>query len=196
MKKLLYINACVRGEDSRTHRLASPILAELEAHYDIDMLDLTDASLAPIGKALFAARGEGKTPAHVIDMARRFAAADRIVIAAPFWDMSFPAILKVFFEHISLVGITFDNNPDGSTRGICQAKRLLLITTRGMEIEDGAPLEQATPYLSALGWLWGIPQIDVISAVGMDMCDEATADTRIADAIGRGITLCKEFIHD
>ena len=30
--------------------------------------------------------------------------------AAPFWDMSFPSALKVFFENMSLFGVTFDNN--------------------------------------------------------------------------------------
>ena len=30
--------------------------------------------------------------------AEAIAQADRILIAAPFWDMSFPAVLKCFFE--------------------------------------------------------------------------------------------------
>ena len=37
--------------------------------------------------------------------ARQFAAADKIVIAAPLWDLSFPAQLKVYLENIYVTGI-------------------------------------------------------------------------------------------
>ena len=40
------------------------------------------------------------------NLARSFAAADLIVIAAPFWDLSFPAALKQYFEQINAIGIT------------------------------------------------------------------------------------------
>ena len=40
-------------------------------------------------------------------LARQFAAADRIVIAAPYWDLSFPAALKQYVEQINVLGITF-----------------------------------------------------------------------------------------
>ena len=53
---------------------------------------------------------QGDVPAEHDDLARRIAAADRIIIAAPFWDMSFPSALKVFFANMSLFGITFDSN--------------------------------------------------------------------------------------
>ena len=38
----------------------------------------------------------------------------------------------------------------------------MFITTRGMEIRTGEPLEQATPYLKALFWLWGIKGFEVV----------------------------------
>ena len=31
----------------------------------------------------------------------------RIVVAAPFWDLSVPAVLKVYIENISADGVTF-----------------------------------------------------------------------------------------
>ena len=36
--------------------------------------------------------------------AHQFKNADRIVIAAPFWDLSFPALLKVYIENVSVQG--------------------------------------------------------------------------------------------
>lgn len=40
--------------------------------------------------------------------AHEFANADLIVIAAPFWDLSIPALLKVYIENIAVDGITFE----------------------------------------------------------------------------------------
>ena len=55
-------------------------------------------------------RNQGIVPAEHTALAKKIAAADRIVIAAPFWDMSFPSALKVFFENMSLFGVAFDTN--------------------------------------------------------------------------------------
>ena len=44
---------------------------------------------------------------HIFDYAKDFAKADTIVIAAPFWDLSFPASLKCYIEAINILGITF-----------------------------------------------------------------------------------------
>ena len=48
-------------------------------------------------------RNQGIVPPEHVALAKKISAADRIVIAAPFWDMSFPSALKVFrrFEPIS-----------------------------------------------------------------------------------------------
>ena len=48
-------------------------------------------------------RNQGIVPPEHVALAKKILAADRIVIAAPFWDMSFPSAWKVFrlFEPIS-----------------------------------------------------------------------------------------------
>lgn len=43
---------------------------------------------------------EKKYDDEMFRYARQFAAADRIVIAAPLWDLSFPAQLKVYLRCI------------------------------------------------------------------------------------------------
>lgn len=64
-------------------------------------------------------------------------------------DISFPSALKVFFENMSLFGITFDTN-DKECYGLCKAEKVMYITTRGMNISTGDSLEQATPYIKAI----------------------------------------------
>ena len=138
MKKLIVINACVREADSRTLRIAEPI------------------------------------------------------ITAPFWDMSFPAALKCFFEQTSLFDITFTDT--GKTCiGLCKAPQMLYITTRGMDIPTGDPREQATPYLKALGSLWNLGEITTISAQNMDYSTPEEIEAKISTATLEGLAIARKW---
>ena len=145
--KLVVINACVRQGESRTLKIAEPVIQALAERYETVRYDLPEMEgIVPLTPALFAARGAGEVPAWAAAAAREIASADRILIAAPFWDMGIPAVLKAFFEQTSLFDVTFTDN--GTTCvGLCRAPKVLFVTTRGMDIPTGDPREQATPYL-------------------------------------------------
>ena len=191
--KLLFINACIRKDDSRTLRLAQPMIDKLKENYEIAEVNLCDSEMRPIISETCSERLNGNISSFDIVRAKKFAEADRIVVAAPFWDMSFPAILKTYFEHISISGITFNTKEDGTTEGNCKSDKLLYITTRGLNIPDNDYRDQATSYLKALGWLWGISKIYTVSAYGLDIIDETSRNGRIVDAIARGLKICEKF---
>lgn len=69
---------------------------------------------------------EKKYDDEMFRYARQFAAADRIVIAAPLWDLSFPAQLKVYLENIYVTGIVTKYSEASEPVGLCRAKRALL----------------------------------------------------------------------
>lgn len=191
MKNLTYINACMRA-GSRTGRIASAIIEELGRKYEVETIDLTQ-NLYPIAdNTTLEDRNKGIVPEEHVVLARKIAAADRIVIAAPFWDMSFPSALKVFFENMSLFGVTFDSN-DKECYGLCNAEKVMYITTRGMDISTGDPLEQATPYIKALSHLWGWGELTVISAQNMDYSSPEEIEEKVRKSIAEGIDICKEF---
>ena len=99
--------------------------------------------------------------------ARQFASADRIVIAAPYWDLSFPAVLKQYLETINVPGVTFFYTPQGFPQGLCRAKELVYVSTAG-----GAyvPNEFGFGYVRALARdFYGIPDVRLVQAVGMDL---------------------------
>ena len=126
MRKLMVIDACMRDEASRTRRILAPLVAELEKRYEIETVRLDGEDYSSVGRRVLAERSGGYVPEETVALARRLAAADRIVIAAPFWDMSFPAILKVFIENMSLYNITFKDSGthfEGDYRG-CGEPRL------------------------------------------------------------------------
>ena len=191
MKNLIYINACMRA-GSRTLRIATPIIEELRKRYKVETVDLTKNLYPAADNYTLEDRNQGIVPQEHVALAKRIAAAGRIVIAAPFWDMSFPSALKVFFENMLLFGVTFDSN-DKECYGLCKAEKVMYITTRGMDIGTGDPLEQATPYIKALSHLWGWGELTVISAQNMDYSSPEEIEERVFKAIAEGLEVCKEF---
>ena len=192
-KKLVVIDACIRQDQSRTWRIAEPIVEALMKRYETTIYHLpVMEGIVPLNPGTFRKRGNGETPQWAIDCARTIAEADRLVIAAPFWDMSFPAVLKAFFEQTSLYDITFADNGKECV-GLCKCDKVLYITTRGMNIKTGEPREQATPYIKALSSLWGLGEMVTIAAQNMDYSSEEENDVRIREAIKEGLRIAETF---
>ena len=192
MKSLVVIDACVRQSDSRTLRIAEPIIEALSKRYNLTRYDLPEMDIVPLNTGLFEERGLGEIPAWAKEAATAIAKADRILIAAPFWDMSFPAVLKCFFEQVSLFDITFTDN--GKTCvGLCKAPKVLYITTRGMNIPTGSFLDQGSPYLRALGALWNLGEMTVLDVHNTDYMSEEELNLQINSTIEEGLELAKTW---
>ena len=191
MKKLFYVDACMR-EGSNTKKIADAVIEELSKRYDIECVRLSEMSFPVVDDAILKERSNGYVPEEYVAMAKKIAAADRLVIAAPFWDMSFPSALKVFLENMSLFNITFNSN-EKECYGLCKAEKVLYITTRGMDISTGDVMEQATPYIKALSRLWGLGELSVISAQNMDYSSEQQKTNKVNAAIAEGLRLCEGF---
>ena len=192
MKKLLYIDACIRDEQSRTKRIATPIIEALKQKYEVQTLVINDLDLSIVKKELITKRNNGDIDPQVMSWAESVRDADRIVIAAPFWDMSIPAALKNFLELCSVFDVTFKSD-DKTCYGNCKAEKMLYITTRGMDIGTGDVLEQGSSYLKALSWLWGIGPLEVVSAQNMDYLSEREIEERISKAISEGLKIAEKF---
>ena len=192
MKKLLYIDSCIRGELSRTKRIAAPIIEKLSERYDVETITINDLDLKPVQFDENRRRAGGIVSEEAVCWANKIKNAERIVIAAPFWDMSIPAALKTFFELCSLFGVTFDSD-DKTCFGLCKAENAMFITTRGMKIKTGDTLEQATPYLKALFWLWGIKGLEVVARENFDYISAEEIEAEIASAIKEGLELAETF---
>ncbi|MDR1415320.1 MAG: NAD(P)H-dependent oxidoreductase [Odoribacteraceae bacterium] len=172
MKNLLFVNACVNRGTSRTYRLARELVALLEGSDDFDTREVTleEEGLQPLTsvtlnrRAALAADGVFSDP--VFRHARQAREADVIVMAAPYWDMGFPALLKVYIEAVSIPGIVYRYGEKGPT-GLCRATKLYYVTTRGGFIDDARDLGFAT--VTELGKLYGIKEVKCISLNGLDI---------------------------
>ena len=93
---ILYLNACVRSE-SRTKRLADHVLTGLNDK-DVKEVRLWELNLPDPDEAFINKRNDLSAKSDfadpIFEYAKDFAAADTILIAAPFWDLSFPAFLN------------------------------------------------------------------------------------------------------
>lgn len=171
MKKLLLIDCCIRKEESRTKRIMDAFLSAVPDDCAVEHLVLTEENLAPLTGDFFAQRQrllENHDYTHPrFRYAKQFAAADIIVIAAPFWDLAFPALLKIYIEQVSLDGITFGADETGLV-GLCRATDMVFLTARG-GFYTGDALEMGSRYLDALHTFFGIGRYRCIAADGMDV---------------------------
>lgn len=178
---ILYINACVR-EESRTKRLAECLLAKMEGN--TEEVRLSDISFPPVDEAFLHERDRliagGDFDNPLFGPARQFAGADRIVVAAPYYDLSFPAALKQYFEQINVLGITFMYTPEGVPKGLCRADKLYYIMTAGGMY---VPEEFGYGYVKALAQnFYGIRDCELIKAVGLDI-DGADAEAIMQESM-------------
>ena len=177
---MIFINACMRDKDSRTLKLARSIIRGCAAQ-EINLSEIED--LVPYTQEHNPTNEE--IDKRFVRMAQKIADSDGVVIAAPFWDMSFPALLKVFLEKLSIQNVMFEDN--GKTcSGIAKCPYMFFVTTRGMYIPDDSDLEQATPYLKALCQLWGIKKFDSVSAYNLDYLSQEEVEDRLEKAIAEG----------
>ena len=165
---ILFINACVMS-DSRTRKLANTLLSKLNG--TVKELVLTELSFPKPDEAFITYRerciAEEDFSDPLFSLAKDFASADTIVIAAPFWDLSFPASLKQYFEQINIPHVTFYYNENGVPCGLCKAKKLYYITTAGGPIFNDS---YGFGYVRELAQtFYGIPEVEMIKAEGLDI---------------------------
>jgi FMN-dependent NADH-azoreductase len=182
MKQLLLIDSCVSThKPSRTRALCEAFLEQFQGHWEIEHIVLERAGLYPLTQSALARRDRQVAAQDFFspefDLARQVAGADGIVVAAPYWDLSFPSLLKLFIEHIMVSGITFHYTDQGPA-GLCRAERLAYITTAGGFIAEP---DWGYGYVAAIAAMLGIGRTDCLSAQGLDI-DGADVAAIMAEA--------------
>ena len=165
---ILFVNACVRKQ-SRTLRLAKQLMDKLDR--EIKEVKLETVEFPIVDEEFINRREELKNAGQYDDpmfsLAKDFAIADMIVIAAPYYDLSFPAMLKQYFEQINVLGVTFTYSDSGVPQGLCKAKSLYYVTTSGGPVISD---DFGFGYVKALAnTFYGIEEVYQIKAEGLDI---------------------------
>ncbi|MBQ9010074.1 MAG: NAD(P)H-dependent oxidoreductase [Clostridia bacterium] len=186
---ILFVNACVR-KNSRTRLLAERVLSLLEGTVtEVKPATVTEPIVSEefiTNRSNATAKGVFDDPAYI--PACQFAQADLIVVAAPYWDLSFPAVLKAYFEQINVLGVTFEYTEDGNPRGLCRAKKLIYVTTAGGPIISDA---YGYGYVKALAqYFYGISDVCQFKAEGLDVIG-ADVQKILDEALKKGPIDCR-----
>lgn len=199
MLRGLFVNACPRGEESRTLRLARAFLEALcsqcpsltIAEHDLTRMNLHSVDRTTlIMKEALCDRRAWEDP--YLAPAVAFQQADVVVIAAPYWDLSFPSILKVWVENVYVRNLTFRYENDKPI-GLCQGRESVYITTAGSPIGDN---DWGARYMRAVLTTLGIPRFTSLCAEALDLegsdCD-AIMERALAEARDAGGALANRL---
>lgn len=192
MKTLLFVNACVRGEKSRTLKLSRYYIekfledkAEKGEEWQVQEVNLNDMDIPLQKKELLDKREAlikaGDFSDSMFDLPIQFMNADFVVFGAPYWDLQFPAVLKIYLERCSVSGLTYiysDDDPRPVSR--CRAKGACYVMTAG-GYTDG--MNFGYEYVKGLlKGLFGIEKVDLVEAAGIDIIgNDADAIIRAAE---------------
>ena len=165
---ILHVDSTVRPE-SRTAALARWLLGRMGG--SVETVRLAEGAAAPLdGSALRrreALLAEGRLDATEFALARQFAAAERIVVSAPYWDLLFPASLRAYFERVCVVGITFAyDSTTGAPVSLCRARSLVYVCTAGGPVSRNLGFEYVRELCSAF---FGIQEVRLLQADGLDL---------------------------
>ena len=125
----------------------------------------------------------------MFDPAHEVAQADLVVIGAHYWDLTFPAALKVYLEWASMLGSTFRYTQEGEQVGMSRARELVFITTAGGPLEGQ---NYGFDYLKRLAAMFGIPSARCLSAQELDIQGN-DPEAILQEAQGRAAGLAAEL---
>lgn len=193
---LLFIDACIRGEESRTKALCQSFLqayTKLNPDEEIVHVNLNENPPLPMDRAALYQRDEDIAAGDFSDpryaFAKDFARADKILIGAPDWDFSFPAVLKAYIEAICVAGITFEYTATGAA-SLSGAKRCLYISTSGgPDLSAHHGYEYVKTVFSSL---FGINDFQEVAAFNLDI-EGFDVEGELAKAREATLTIVQTF---
>lgn len=198
MSKVLYIKANIKNEgESRTFKVSDSFVEEYKKNNpedEIITLDLYKENIDflrhdDLGK-IFGPKDEESKKNPILKYAYQFAEADKYIIAAPMWNLSFPAILKAYIDYVSVTGITFKYTAEGPV-GLLNNKKAVHIVSRGGDYEN-APYEMGDRYLRTILGFFGIREIETIAVDGLDVMG-VDVQAKVEEGIEKATSFAKKF---
>ena len=145
------------------------MLKKLNSDYKEIKLDEED--IKPMDSRLLKERDELRANKNysnsMFKYANDFKDANIIVISSPYWDLSFSALLKIYFENINIGGLTFGYNEAGKPKTLCNIKKVYYVTTSGGYIISD---DYGFGYVKAMfNTFFEVFDINYIKAEGLDI---------------------------
>ncbi|MHC5746901.1 MAG: FMN-dependent NADH-azoreductase [Nostoc sp.] len=186
MGNILHIDSSPRGDRSKSRKLAKEFIAAWQEQHPDDVISYRDLRQTPVPHVTEDWIVACFTPPEALtsemtellkfsdELVDEFLAADRCVFSVPMYNFSIPSNFKGYIDQVIRVGRTFTEE-DGQVKGLAKGKKVLFITSRGVEYGAGSPYEGwdcQEPALRYAFQFMGVTDIEFIHANGLDMGDE------------------------
>ncbi|MFA7336126.1 MAG: NAD(P)H-dependent oxidoreductase [Candidatus Obscuribacterales bacterium] len=197
MTKVLCIDSSSRTATSVTRQLTEAYLARFRSafpaaqivHHDLVAENLPYVSEAAIA-ALYTAADQRNPEMEAlykesIVFADELVAADLIVLGAPMYNFSVPAVLKAYIDMIVLPGKTFEYDGGAPVALLAGQKKKVIIFTASGGNYDQLPYKAADflePYLRTVLGFIGIDDVTFVKVQGHD---EALVQEQTAQALAK-----------
>lgn len=176
-----------RRQRSKSRKLAKEFIAAWQDQHPDDVITYRDLRQTPVPHVTEDWIVAGFAPPETLtpemaeplkfsdELVDEFLAADRCVFSVPMYNFSIPSNFKAYIDQVVRVGRTFIEE-EGQVKGLANGKKVLFITSRGVEFGVGSPYEGwdcQEPALRYAFQFMGVTDIQFIHANGLDMGDEA-----------------------
>lgn len=137
--------------------------------------------------------GEQGKVKRLEELSNQFVNADKYVFVTPFWNFSFPPVMKAYLDSVSVAGKTFKYTAEGPV-GLLPDKKALHIQARGGYYSEGpaAELEMGDRYIKQMMGFYGITDVDSLIVEGHN-AELNKAEEIKADGIKRAKALGETF---
>lgn len=181
-EKVLRIISSPRGEASMSIKLGNKIVEKIKEKYPDSIIKERNLArtLFPYLEEIHIGSFFTPTESHTIEQAEaikhsdeaiaELQEADIIVIDAPMYNFSIPAVLKSYIDHIIRAGVTFRYSEKGP-EGLLKNKKAYIASTSSGIYSEGAyqAFDFAVPYMKSILGLIGITDVTVFRVEGLNV---------------------------
>ena len=189
MTTILHLSFSPRGLDAESHRLSQRIVDHLLARRPgatVNQRLMGGETLPPIDAAYAISQGSAENVSREGSMIRSEAMireleqADLVVIGTPMHNMTVPAALKSWIDHVVRVRRTFDISPAGKV-GLLDDRPVFFAVASGGRItgERARQPDFLMPYLRAVLGTVGLHDLTFFAVEGTGAGVEAVIEARV-----------------
>lgn len=211
MSKVLYITAHPHDESASFSMAAGKAFIdsykEANPSDEVVHIDLYKENIPHIDADVFSGWGklqsgsefnalsaeEQAKVARLNELSDQFVAADKYVFVTPFWNFSFPPVMKAYIDSVSVAGKSFKYTEHGPV-GLLTDKKSLHIQARGGIYSEGpaAAMEMGHRYLELIMQFYGVPSFEGLFIEGHNAMPEKAQEIK-ENGIARAKDLAKTF---
>ena len=188
MTKILHVCCSPRGQAAESYRLSRTLIGFLlRSHPDAIMVEraIGGGQLAPIDEAYAISQQSSADLSQTGSMAqsealiRELESADLVVIATPMHNLTVPAALKTWIDHVVRARRTFTVGPAGKVGTLRDRPVFVAIASGGrFSGERARQPDFLTPYLRMILGMIGLHDLTFFSVQGTGAGSEAVAEAR------------------